>query len=566
MTPRVSQVMTSGPLQTLNGAARLQDIAARVRRVAYDCWPVRGDAGIVGLLRRQDLDRALEHNLGSLSVQDIMHRDFPQLRENDELPAAEAALAQHGRDCLPVLDESGRLRGMISRGDLLRHRTESRCSGRTVTVSDTPHGDVIQRIAELATGAGIALWLVGGSVRDLLLARPCDDLDFVAGSEPRRLARLLESRLGGTAGPMTPFGTFRWFPNDKTAGRLSLTPDRLPQHVDFADARAETYAAQAALPKVFSSSLRQDLLRRDFSINALALPVAPTAGAIVDPTGGLADLDAGVIRVLHPLSFHDDPLRILRAWRFRARFGFEIEPRTAELMQVARPALAGITGTRLRNEIDLLLREESPGAILLAMQQADLLTAIHPDFRVPEDVEWRLRRARGLQGLPACSDARSRLWHALASGIEPDAMPSFCERLQIAPKLVESMEAAARLLRQPGLLADADAGALQFVNRLLRIPTPALCSLAQLTADATLRERLADWLRRWPQTGTHVDGHDVLAAGLAPGPAVARILLTLRVARFEGRVGSQAEEKSLLARLVKAEKQSAFPGDAEEGK
>ena len=379
-------------LQTLNASARLQDFAARVRRVPYDCWPVQSDAQIVGLLRRRDLDRALGHDLGSLQVRDIMRSDFPHLRETDELSAAETALAQHGWDALPVLDAAGHLLGMVSRGDLLRHRAQKQGSVRPVTLSGAPHGDLIQRIADLAGSAGIGLWLVGGSVRDLLLGRPCDDLDFVAESEPRRLARLLESRLGGTSGPVTPFGTFRWFPNERTAGQLSLASDRLPDHVDFAGARAETYAAQAALPQVYGSSLQQDLLRRDFSINALAIPVAPSAGPVVDPTGGLADLDAGVIRVLHPLSFHDDPLRILRAWRFRARFGFDIEPRTRELMQVARPALGGITGTRLSNEMDLLLQEECPGAILLAMQQDDLLTAIHPDFRVPDDVERRLQR------------------------------------------------------------------------------------------------------------------------------------------------------------------------------
>ncbi|MDD9956061.1 MAG: CBS domain-containing protein [Anaerolineaceae bacterium] len=564
MNPFVSQLMTSGPLQTLDGTARLKDVAALVRRVSHDCWPVQSDAKIVGLLRRQDLDRALEHNLGSLRVRDIMHSDYPHLRETDEMSAVEAVLAQHGRDALPVLDAAGQLQGMVSRGDLLRHRTKQQGSMRRVTLSETPHGELIQHIADLAGHAGIGLWLVGGSVRDLLLGRPCDDLDFVVGSEPRRLASLLVSRLGGTSGPMTPFGTIRWFPDEGTAGRLSLTSGRLPEHIDFVGARAETYATQAALPQVFSSSLQQDLLRRDFSINALAIPVAPSAGPVVDPTGGLADLDAGVIRVLHPLSFHDDPLRILRAWRFRARFGFDIEPRTRELMQVARPALGGITGTRLSNEIDLLLQEESPGAILLAMQRADLLTAIHPDFRVAEDIEWRLQRSRHTQGLPPCSDSKSGMWHALASDIEPDRLPSICERLQIAPRRASSMEAAARLLRQPGILAEEHASTFQIVERLLNIPHTAVCCLAQLTADATLRKRLTDWLRRWPETCVYSTGHDVLAAGLSPGPAIARVLLKLRVARYEGSITSEAAEWSLLGQLVLAERQSAISGDAEE--
>ncbi len=563
MKPRASQLMTSGPFQTLNGTARLKDIAPLVRRTGYESWPVLAKNGVVGLLRRQDLDRALEHDLGSLTVHDIMHADFPRLREEEELSAVEAALAQHGWDCLPVLDGSGRLRGMISRGDLLRYHTEIPASGRLAALPQTPHGELIQRVADVARAAGTGLWLVGGSVRDLLLGRPCDDLDFVVDSEPQRLARLIQTRLGGTTGPITPFGTFRWYPDDKTADRLSLTASLLPEHVDFAGARAETYATQAALPHVFGSNLQQDLLRRDFTINALAIPVAPVAGPVVDPTGGLDDLDAGLIRVLHPLSFHDDPLRILRAWRFRSRFGFKIEPRTVELMQIARPALGEITGSRLRNEIDLLLQEECPGAILSNMQQFDLLTAIHPAFRVPDDIEARLQRSREAQGLPSCSDAPSRLWHALVSDMEPDSLPSFCERLLMAPKLARSMEATARLLRQPGILAEKGAGTFQVVGRLLPLPNSAVCCLALLTDNPLVRNRLGDWLRRWPNIKVFSTGRDVHAAGLSPGPAFARILLKLRVAWYEGRITSEAEERSLLGQLAAAERRTARNGDVD---
>ncbi|MCY4525973.1 MAG: hypothetical protein OXB89_05135, partial [Anaerolineaceae bacterium] len=368
----------------------------------------------------------------------------------------------------------------------------------------------------------------------------------------------------GTIGPFTPFGTFRWYPDDKSADRLSRTASQLPDHVDFAGARAETYATQAALPDVFSSTLQQDLLRRDFSINALAIPVAPDAGPVVDPTGGLADLDAGLIRALHPLSFHDDPLRILRAWRFRSRFGFEIEPRTLDLMQIARPALGEITGTRLRNEIDLLLQEDRPGAALSAMQQVNLLTAIHPDFRVPQDIEARLQRSREVPGLRSCGDTQSRLWHALASDMEPDSLPSFCVRLLIAPKLARSMEATARLLRQPGILADVSADTFQVVDRLLRMPESAVCCLAQLTDDPLVRKRLGDWLRRWPDIKAFSTGHDLLAAGLSPGPAFARILLKLRVAWYEGAITSEAEERSLLGQLAAAERRIAIFGDADQ--
>src|SRR5262249_31707917 len=159
-------------------------------------------------------------------------------------------------------------------------------------------------------------------------------------------------------------------------------------HIDFAMARSEFYEYPTALPTVSSGTIEQDLHRRDFTINTLAVQVSPTFGRVLDFYGGLSDLQAGLIRVLHDLSFEDDPTRILRAARFETRLGFQIEPHTAELIQTALPMLRRITGERVRNELLLLLREKQPERGLLALQSRGGLEAIHPafklDIRLPE--------------------------------------------------------------------------------------------------------------------------------------------------------------------------------------
>lgn len=563
MSVRVSQLMSRGRVQTLDASARLADVARRAHRIGHSCWPVLDEGRLVGMLSQRDLERALEHDLGSLTVRDVMVTDLPVLRENDDLSQLPALLARRGRQALAVVDADGQLTGVLSRGDLLRNQAGAGVGDVELSLDEFPHRELVLRIGDLARECDVALWLVGGTVRDMLLGRPCDDLDFVVEGSPRRLAALLRERLGGQPGPQSPFGTLRWLPDERLAEALAIPLEQMPGHVDLARARAETYAHPAALPCVTPGSLLQDLGRRDFSCNALALQVAPVTGRLTDPCGGLADLKAGLLRVLHSLSFHDDPLRILRAWRFRARLGFDIEARTVDLMQVARPALGRITGTRLRNELELILQEEDPGGILSDMQSAGLLRAMHPAFSVPANVGDRLARARDSMGPPDPPSLMERLWHAIAAGIEPDELPAWAERLQFAPRLSRSMQCACRLLREPGPLERPSADSLQIVNCLLPLPRAAVWCAWQLGDDALVRERLAGWLTRWPATRPLITGHDLLAAGLSPGPAFARILLRLRVAWYDGSVSSAAEESDLLARLVADERHAAEAADAD---
>ena len=285
---------------------------------------------------------------------------------------------------------------------------------------------------------------------------------------------------------------------------------------------------------------------------------------MIDQHGGLADLDAGLIRVLHSLSFQDDPLRIVRAWRFSVRFGYRIETRTAELMQVARPALGRITGMRLRNELELLLQEDDPGSALLAMQEAGLLQAMHSAFRVPSNIAERLRRVLDTQGPPAPPPRLARQWHVLASSIAPAALAEFCERMLFPPKMTRSLLGASALLCETDTLAEPGASTMQIVERLRSVPPDAAWCVWRLTDDLLVRERMADYLTRWQKTRAISSGHDLRAAGLAPGPAFRRILLQLRVAWYDREISNAEEESDLLQQLVAAELQVDEEEDAAE--
>ncbi|MFM8426081.1 MAG: CCA tRNA nucleotidyltransferase [Chloroflexota bacterium] len=227
---------------------------------------------------------------------------------------------------------------------------------------------LLSNIANLAETLNMSCYLVGGSVRDLLLGRPINDLDVIVEGDAIDLAKKLVEVYGGKQTPHFKFRTAFWHvPNSEHV-------------VDLITARNETYEKPGALPTVKPSTIEDDLARRDFTINAMALRLdGEGMGEVLDPLGGGADLERGVIRYLHPNSFIDDPTRIFRAIRYETRYGFEIEPETlAAINKEALKVLQSLSGERLRNELDLILDEDEAARMVLRVASLGVLDAIHP--------------------------------------------------------------------------------------------------------------------------------------------------------------------------------------------
>ena len=227
-------------------------------------------------------------------------------------------------------------------------------------------------LREIGEVGGKATYLVGGFVRDLLLKRPSLDIDIVVEGDAIRVAEAMQRRWNGTLQVHAQFGTATVTP---------ANPD-CPK-VDFATARHETYQCSGTLPSVESGSISDDLQRRDFSINALAMRLdAEAFGTIVDETGGLADLADGVIRVLHKRSFMDDPTRVFRALRYAGRYQFRIAETDKFLIREALPVLAQLSGERIRNEIDKVLLEENAPQIVQQFTQFGIADAIFAGWQI----------------------------------------------------------------------------------------------------------------------------------------------------------------------------------------
>lgn len=418
--------------------------------------------------------------------------------------------------------------------------------------------ELIGRVAQPAINSGLHLFLVGGFTRDLWLGQRSLDLDFVLEGDAIGFAETLAGLYGGAIQIHTPFGTAKWTLDEAAAERLSLALDQIPSHVDFTTARKEAYAHPTALPTVAPGDIRQDLLRRDFTINALALQLSPRdcAGDVIDVSGGADDLKKGLIRVLREQSFVDDPTRILRAHRYAQRYGFEVEARTAAWMRAALPLLGRLSGQRLRNEIDLILREPAAGQILLRLQELGALQHIHRAFVVSSRLPELLARCDGARPPWSADDADgpALCWSALLASIDPTDARKICERLALTKALTNAITASADLASCMGLLGDPNLSPSQVTRMLDKLPNTALAVGWLLAAEKSpAMANLTAYASDWRHQRATISGADLIAMGIEPGPLYRRLLDQLRFAWIDKEIQSARDEEALLHELLAAE-------------
>lgn len=414
---------------------------------------------------------------------------------------------------------------------------------------------LIDIIAQRAQSKSLTLYLVGGVIRDLLLKRPKLDLDFVLEADAIAFSEALAAVYGGKARAHTPFGTATWTLDTSVAEKLSLPANEIPGYLDFVRARSETYAYPTALPTVTPSGIERDLLRRDFSINTLALQLSPAQakGKLLDVCGGLDDLAQGRIRVLHEQSFVDDPTRILRALRFARRYGFEIEPETAALMRAALPLLGRITGIRLYNEIELILQEDRPAEIFLGLQDLGALANIHPAFRVSRELEQRL--ATPPDGMPRWAESASAdltlRWRLLLADSGASDAEAVCRRLDMTQALTRSVVASVKLIAAADALADSDVRPSEIARLLDGAPEVALLAAWIALSHSPAAQRSIDnYVEFWRHQRPSINGDDLKCMGIPPGPRYKILLERLRSAWIDGDINTPEEEAQFLNELL----------------
>jgi len=427
----------------------------------------------------------------------------------------------------------------------------------SVPLEKSLDGSQLELLHLLAHQAGMLhkpLYIAGGVVRDLLLGRPLNDFDLVVEGDAAVLAEAILKKFGGRVIFHARFGTATWILDEITFKRLNVPvfhSSNSPTSLDLISARSETYSQPGALPTVQKSTIDDDLRRRDFTINAMAIRLdGDHFGELFDPLGGQKDIENKLIRVLHPISFVDDPTRMFRAVRYAARYGFEIESETLSLINdEARAILSGLSGERLRHEFDLVFEEPNPSAILKQLADLDLLKPIHSvlanaDRQLPTIEEPRPEF--GEFAIPDILTFRQSLGWVLFLMNSPEAdIEAFAERLAFPASLTKAIFAASTSNKKLSSFKDWKPSQLTFY--LDELPSLAVYTVYLVSKEQSLR----DYLAKWQHVKPHITGDDLKKRGLEPGPRYGEILRQLRAAWLDGDVSSKDEEMLLLERLAK---------------
>ena len=394
-----------------------------------------------------------------------------------------------------------------------------------------PLWQLVEQIGALAGQRHIRAALVGGVVRDLLFGLPLppdEELDVLVEGDGPAFAGLLARELHGSLREHAAFLTARvdWTEADGTA-----------RHMDVATARAERYLSPGALPLVSPAPLEQDLARRDFTINAMAIRIDPPhTGQLLDPFAGRRDLAARQLRVLHGRSFEDDPTRMFRAARFAARYGLELDATSLAQLTRALPTLHRVSGARIRHELALVATERDPAAGLARLDAWSVLAAIHPLLTADaakRDLVHRIFEP-ALQPWRAAADPFLLVACALLYDRPAGTLTYLGQRIGLsAPELKRCSKTATALAACTATLSKQQPRLSALYTHLASLPPEGLCLLAAMGGDAS-RQRMKNALERG---GTvPLSGGDLLALGVPSGITCGRILQHLRTAWIDGLV------------------------------
>jgi len=420
--------------------------------------------------------------------------------------------------------------------------------------------ELVNHIGQSADEVDVQIYFVGGLVRDILLDIPNVDLDVVVEGDAIALAKKLVKQYGGRVRTHARFGTAKWILGENFWDQFGVPvtngDQRQIQFIDFVSARSEFYEHPTALPQVTQSSIKLDLHRRDFTINTLAVRLNPDRfGELLDFYGGKRDLESGLVRVLHSLSFIDDPTRILRAVRFEQRLGFRIEVRTEELLHQSVSLLDRVTGDRIRHELELLLREPRPELGFARLADLGILKQIHPALDFGEWEQDCFERMRTLLNdpvwVPELDDYLTELSYfgLLTFRMDLAALEMFERRLRVQRTTAEYVQQLHALKNCFPKLARAQTPS--GVYRILEsYPLPVLLIAYVAADDPLVRDLIGQYVGQWRGIKTAVTGRELREMGVPPGPYYGQLLRELLYARLDGRVSDDDEERIYLQTLL----------------
>ncbi|GAK59467.1 polynucleotide adenylyltransferase region [Candidatus Vecturithrix granuli] len=521
----------------------------------------------LGYITRQIVQRAIFHGLENECVQEYMLTDVKTVTPSTPFSEIELLMIQRPQKILPVVNEDEQAIGVITKNDILKvlqeytlekwayhsdtERAHTRNLRRLMDERLPEHVVTLLRdIGDLGDELGYAVYVVGGFVRDLILrAEENLDVDVVIEGDGIRFAKALSKRWGARVRIHRKFCT-----------AVVIFPDGFK--IDVATARTEHYEYPAAMPIITLGSIRLDLLRRDFTVNALAIRLNRRSfGKVYDYFGGQRDLKEKIIRVLHSLSFVEDPTRAFRAIRFEQRFHFRIDSFTLNLIKnaVKKGFISKLSGKRVFNELYIIFSEPNQIGVLERMAELRVLQAVNPNLPPIDEMRRLFRNIRGVMA-----------WYELLYREEPveewilyflgfidklhdQQAKEFCEYLKITNHVMQKVQAARngyKLIERPLYEKLPDLQNSDIYHVFHHLPIETILFWMAKTRQEFVKKAVSTYLSKLRDVKPEISGNDLIALGLRPGPLFQKLLVQVLDARLNGEVATKDQELELVKRLV----------------
>jgi len=557
-----SDVMTR-PVVTIQGELPIKEAEAMMTRYGVNVLPVLKGEKYAGLISREFVEKALYHGFGKSRAIDFATTDASIVTPESPVREIETVMIEQNQRFMPVIHD-GKIIGAITRTDLLRTLYEEFLRRRRIEETLTKEKQTIGRnlsswlrerfpanvfgllklAGEVAEEKGFQAYLVGGSVRDLLRGEENLDIDIVIEGEGIAFARIFGERVHAKVRTHQKFGTAQIFTNGTK--------------LDVTTARTEYYESPGALPKVETSSIKKDLYRRDFTINTLAVKLNPRDfGLLTDFFGGQRDLREKTLRVLHNLSFVEDPTRAFRAVRFSERFGFKIGKHTENLIRstIEMNLFEKLSGPRLCEELLISFQETDPIKTLKRLSVYGLLKVIHPRLEFTGELETTLRSLQetlswfNLLFLEEKTDRGILYLMVLFSGLREEDVRSVLDRLSPPPKtrelILNGLSRAKDILRRLPLDNPVETYAL-----LSNLDLETVLFVMALSKDRKKQKVISHYLTELRNVRTILTGKDLKKMGIPPGPLYSTVLKELLDEKLRGHLKSRDDEERFVSSRI----------------
>lgn len=558
---RIARDLMTTPVISVQRDKTIKEAEEMMTKYGVNAMPVVKGDRYIGIITRGVVEKAIFHGLKKSMVGDFATTDAYTAEEDTPVMEIEKNMIELNQRFVPILKEE-RVVGVITRTDILRNLYEELIRKFKISQPKEESAEELRKnvanlmksllpeevyellyiAGELAQEMEYGAYLVGGSVRDLLMRIPSPDIDIVVEGDGIKFAQELAKRINGT---VTTHPRFR---AAKILREIKKNGESKRFHIDIATARTEYYESPAALPKVETSSIKKDLYRRDFTINALAVKLnKKDFGLLIDFFGGQRDIKDKKIRVLHNLSFVEDPTRAIRAVRFAEKLGFKISKHTENLIKLAvkMSIFEKLKGPRLYEELLLLFRETVPHNSFKRLKEYGLLKVIHPLLEEKEIYNALFKAYETLQGIELLflkEDYQKEFIYLMVIlwNFSPPEREKVLEKINvpehIQKRVLENIENAQKTLK---LLTSEDSVEVYSLLKPLNIET---IILMMIFAKDWQKRAISKYLTKLKDIKPLITGSDLKQLGIEPGPVYRKIFEMVLREKLKGRLLSKEEE------------------------